>query len=99
MSSETGLSISTSRLFGAAWRRPRTQEMSRQRTISSRSLRISSKRSTRLHPEVVNALDISFLEDLYLAEPHQRDFAVPLLQPKSKARWKDVSEAYDRLSG
>jgi len=52
-----------------------------------------------LHPEVVGALDISFLEDLYLAEPHQRDFAVPLLQPKSKARWKEVSDAYDRLSG
>jgi len=57
------------------------------------------QRVDTLHPEVVNALDISFLEDLYLAEPQQRDFAVPLLQPKSKARWKEVSEAYNRRSG
>ncbi len=45
-----------------------------------------------LHPEVVDALDVSFLLDLYLAEPHQRDFAVPLLSPKSRERWKKISE-------
>ena len=57
------------------------------------------QRIDALHPEVVNALDVSFLLDLYLAEPQQRDFAIPLLQPKSRERWKEISEGYDRRSG
>jgi hypothetical protein len=44
-----------------------------------------------LHPDVVNALDVSFLEDLYLAEESQRDFAAPLLLPKTKGRWSEIA--------
>ena len=51
-----------------------------------------------LHPEVVNALDVSFLEDLYLSEPQHRDFAVSLLGPKSRGRWKAIAEAHERRS-
>src|SRR5262245_60953472 len=43
-----------------------------------------------LHPEVVNALDVSFLEDLYLSDSQHRDFAVPLLGPKSRMRWDAI---------
>lgn len=49
-----------------------------------------------LHPDVVNALEVSFLEDLYLAEQRQRDFAEPLLLPKTKARWDEIVAVSNR---
>jgi hypothetical protein len=52
-----------------------------------------------LHPNVVNALNIGFLEDLYLSEPRRRDFAAPLLLPKTRERWQKIAAAYERLSG
>jgi len=52
-----------------------------------------------LHPDVVNALDVSFLEDLYLAEQHQRDFAGPLLLPRTRARWDGIAAAHEGRSG
>jgi hypothetical protein len=48
-----------------------------------------------LHPDVVNALDVSFLEDLYLAEQHQGDFARSLLLPKTRARWDEIAAAHE----
>lgn len=52
-----------------------------------------------LHPDVVNALDVSFIEDLYLAEQRQRDFVAPLLLPKSKLRWDEIAAAHEGRSG
>ncbi len=52
-----------------------------------------------LHPEVVNALDVSFLEDLYLADESQRDFAAALLLPKTQARWSEIAAAHEGSSG
>lgn len=51
-----------------------------------------------LHPDVVNALDVSFLEDLFLAEQRQRAFVAPLLLPKTKARWDEIAAAYEGRS-
>ena len=48
-----------------------------------------------LHPDVDNALDVSFLEDLYLSEESQRDFAATLLLPKTKARWNEIAAAHE----
>ena len=45
----------------------------------------------RLHPDVLNAIDVSFVEDLYLSEEHQRDFAEGLLGPHTRARWDEVA--------
>jgi hypothetical protein len=52
-----------------------------------------------IHPDVVNALDVSFLEDLYLAGRRQRDFAAPLLLPKTRERWDEIAAAHDGRSG
>ena len=52
-----------------------------------------------LHPDVVKALDVSFLEDLYLAEERQRDFAAPLLPPRTRARWSEIAAAHERSAG
>jgi hypothetical protein len=51
-----------------------------------------------LHPEVVNGLDVSFLEDLYLAAPSQCDFAEALLPPKTKARWNVIAAHHEGRS-
>jgi hypothetical protein len=50
-----------------------------------------------LHPDVINALDVSFLEDLYLGEQSRRDFAAPLLRPKTRERWDEIAAAHERL--
>ena len=70
MSSETGLSISTSRLFGAACKAADSGDAS---TVSDILAFVEDllEQVETLHPEVVNALDISFLEDLSSAEPHR----------------------------
>lgn len=52
-----------------------------------------------LHPEVIDALDVSFLEDLYLAAPAQREFAAALLLPSSKERWNRIAAAHEARSG
>lgn len=52
-----------------------------------------------LHPEVANALEVSFLEDLYLGEPQHRDAAVPHLGPRTRERWAEIVDAHRRLSG
>jgi hypothetical protein len=51
-----------------------------------------------LHPEVLNALDVSFLEDLYLAEERQRDFAATLLLPRTRARWSEIAAGHEGRS-
>ena len=48
-----------------------------------------------LHPEVVDALDVSFLEDLYLSKPRERDFAAHLLLPKTRVRWNEIVAAHE----
>jgi hypothetical protein len=51
-----------------------------------------------LHPEVLHALDSSFIEDLYLlGEPRHRDVALPLLGPRTRQRWLGLADAYRQI--
>lgn len=52
-----------------------------------------------LHPDVEDAIAVSFIEDLYLSAPHQRGFAEPLLGPATRNRWNEIRAAYEGSSG
>jgi hypothetical protein len=47
-----------------------------------------------LHPDVLNALDVSFVEDLYLSGPATRSFVAGLLGAATKARWDEVARSH-----
>ncbi len=57
------------------------------------------QRPNLLHPEVLDAIEVSFIEDLYLAEPHQRDFAFSLLPAATRQHWNEIAGAHERHSG
>jgi hypothetical protein len=43
-----------------------------------------------LHPDVENAIDVSFVEDLYLTEHWHREIVEASLGPATRARWDEV---------
>ena len=55
--------------------------------------------ATRLHPDVINAIEVSFIEDLYLAEPRQAAFAAPLLPSRVRTVWTKIADAHAKTSG
>jgi hypothetical protein len=52
-----------------------------------------------LHPDVVNAIEISFLEDLYLGSRQHREFILPRLGPACRVRWDEIASAYGGTAG
>lgn len=51
-----------------------------------------------IEPEVRNAIDVSFVEDLYLGESQRRAIVAPLLGPQCSARWHEVAKYHDGSS-
>jgi hypothetical protein len=47
-----------------------------------------------IHLDVENAIDVSFVEDLYLGEESWRGFVTPLLPSKIRAKWNETVAAY-----
>ena len=50
-----------------------------------------------LHPQVLRALDSSFMKILLLGESRHRDVALPLLGPRTRQRWLGLAEAYRQI--
>jgi hypothetical protein len=47
-----------------------------------------------IHSDVENAIDVSFVEDLYLGEDRWRAFVAPLLPIKIRRKWDESVSAY-----
>jgi hypothetical protein len=52
-----------------------------------------------LHPDVLNAIEISFLEDLYLGSREHRESIAPRLGPACRIRWDEIVAAQRRTAG
>jgi hypothetical protein len=48
-----------------------------------------------IHCDVENAIDVSFVEDLYLGDQRWREFVVPLLPGRIRAKWHETVAAYE----
>jgi hypothetical protein len=55
--------------------------------------------SKRLHPDVINAIEVSFVEDLFLGEVPQAAFIEPLLPPLVRVVWTTIADAHEKRSG
>jgi hypothetical protein len=49
-----------------------------------------------VHADVENAVDVSFVEDLYLGEEHLREFIAPLLPARIRRKWDESVSSYGR---